>query len=106
MTDNTARAPFDSNDQKQVQDRAHHAKDRQRESDLAITAFMSHQTGRAWIWDHLSGCGLYRVSARAGDAHMTYFCEGERNVGLRLLAQLQRACPDHYATMTKENVGD
>ena len=106
MTDNTAHAPFDPNDQKQVQDRTRQAKDRQRESDEAIRAFMTLQSGRAWVWDHLSACGLYRTSARAGDAHMTYFNEGERNVGLRLLAQLQRVCPNHYATMTEENAGD
>lgn len=102
----TERAPFDPGDQKQVQDRARTAKDRQRASDATLKAFMSHEAGRAWIWDHLSACGLYRMSARAGDAHMTYFCEGERNVGLRLLAQLHRACPDLYTTMTKENAGD
>lgn len=99
-------APFDPNDKKQVQDRDRQAKDRDRANDAAIKAFMSNQEGRAWMWDHLSACGLYRVSARAGDAHMTYFCEGERNVGLRLLAQLQRVCPELYATMTKENAGD
>lgn len=105
MTD-TERADFDPADQKQVQDRARQIKDRQRESDEAIKAFMSHKGGRAWMWEHLSACGLYRMSARAGDAHMTYFLEGERNVGLRLLAQLQRACREHYTTMTEENSGD
>jgi hypothetical protein len=105
MTDN-ASAPFDPNDQKQVQDRVRNAKDRQRDSDNAIKTFMSLQPGRAWMWEHLSGCGLYRMSAAAGDVHMTYFREGERNVGLRLLAQLQRACPEHYTTMTQENARD
>ena len=102
----TARAPFDASEQKQVQDRARHAKDRQRESDQTVKTFMSLKAGRAWMWDHLSACGLYRMSARAGDAHMTYFCEGERNIGLRLLVQLQRACSELYATMSQENNGD
>lgn len=101
-----ARPPFDPGDHKQVQDRTRQSKDRQREADAAIKAFMSHRDGRAWVWDLLSACGLYRMSARAGDAHMTYFHEGERNVGLRLLVQLQRACPQHYATMNQENAGD
>lgn len=105
MTD-PARIAFDPADQKQVQDRTRKVKDRQRELDATIKALMSHQPGREWVWDHLSACGLYRMSAHAGDAHMTYFHEGERNVGLRLLAQLQRACPELYATMTKENAGD
>lgn len=102
----TARTPFDPNDQKQVQDRARSAKDRQKELDGAIKAIMAHKQTRAWMWDLLSACGLYRMSARAGDPHMTYFHEGERNVGLRLLVQLQRACPELYATMTEENAGD
>jgi len=102
----TVRPAFDPGDHKQVQDRARLAKDRQHEGDTAIRAFMSHRAGRAWVWDLLSACGLYRMSARTGDAHMTYFHEGERNVGLRLLAQLQRVCPKHYATMTEENAGD
>lgn len=105
MTDN-ARTSFDPNEQKQVQDRTRQAKDRQRESDQAIKAFMSHQTGRAWVWEQLSACGLYRTSARSGDAYMTYFHEGERNVGLRLMVQLQRACPELYATMSQENADD
>ena len=102
----TARTPFDAGEQKPVQDRARKAKDRQRESDQTIKTFMSQKAGRAWVWDHLSACGLFRMSACAGDAHMTYFLEGERNVGLRLLAQLQRACPELYATMSQENTGD
>ncbi|MBX3502803.1 MAG: hypothetical protein KF889_25440 [Alphaproteobacteria bacterium] len=97
------RTPLDVADQKQVQDRARSAKDRQKELDAAIMAFMSHKQGRAWVWDMLGACGLYRTSARSGDPHMTYFHEGERNVGLRLLAQLQRVCPDHFKTMTEEN---
>jgi hypothetical protein len=105
MTD-TARAPFDPNDHKQVQDRARQAKDRARDLDQAIRALMAQPDGRAWVWDHLSACGIYRTSAHASDPHMTYFHEGERNVGLRLLVQLQRACPDLYATMTKENADD
>ncbi|MBV9834244.1 MAG: hypothetical protein JO055_07565 [Alphaproteobacteria bacterium] len=106
MSESVAKPPFDPGDQKQVQDRARQAKDRQRESDQAIKAFMSHQAGRAWVWEQLSACGLFRLSARAGDAHMTYFYEGERNFGLRLLVQLQRACPELYATMAQENAGE
>ena len=100
------RVAFDPGDHKQVQDRARQAKERLRESDAAIKTLMSSESGRTWMWDHLSACGLYRMSARSGDAHMTYFNEGERNVGLRLLAQLQRACPDLYFLMSKENARD
>lgn len=97
---------LDVADQGEVQKRTRSLKDRQRDLDESIKAFMSHKAGRAWVWDHLSACGLYRASVRAGDPHMTYFHEGERNVGLRLLAQLQRTCPDLYATMTKENTDE
>lgn len=100
------RVPFDVNDHKQVQDRTRRVKDRDRDNEVTIKTFMSHKSGRAWMWDHLSACGLYRLSARAGDAHMTYFNEGERNVGLRLLAQLRRACPEFHAIMTEENASD
>lgn len=95
--------PVDVGEQGEVQTRTRALKDRQRQSDEAIKAFMGHTQGRAWVWDHLSACGLYRMSARSGDPHMTYFHEGERNVGLRLMVQLHRACPEHYATMTQEN---
>jgi len=98
--------PVDVAEQGDVQTRNRSLKDRQREQDAAIAAFMSHKQGRAWVWDLLSACGLYRVSARAGDPHMTYFHEGERNVGLRVLAQLQRTCPEHYKTMTEEHAGE
>ena len=39
MSESAAKPPFDPNNQKQVQDRARQAKDRQRESDAAIKAF-------------------------------------------------------------------
>lgn len=95
--------PFDAADQRQVQERARTAKDKAKDLDLALKAIMEHRQTRAWVWDLISACGLYRASVRAGDPHMTYFHEGERNVGLRLLAQLHRACPDLYAKMTEEN---
>lgn len=63
---------------------------------------MQMQLGRNWIWRQLALCGVFR-SPFGNNPHMSYFAGGEQNVGLRILAELVRVCPDLYTQMMMEH---
>lgn len=75
-------------------------RDRQEIEDLQ--AIMGDAAGRRFMWRLLGQTGVYR-SSFTGEPHGTIFREGERNVGLRLLAIINRHCADEYAEMQKEH---
>ena len=51
----------------------------------------------------LDRAGVWRLSFNP-DALVTAFNEGQRNGGLRLLAQVTRHCPERYADMLREQM--
>lgn len=61
---------------------------------------MSQKRGRRLVWRLLSRTGLYRSSFTG--TSQTFFLEGERNIGLGVLAILMEHCPDDYAKMMVE----
>lgn len=65
-------------------------------------AVMGTREGREWMWDILSTTGMYR-SSFTGNSE-TFFREGERNIGLKLTAELTRDCIEEYTLMQKEAV--
>ena len=68
-----------------------------------IAKVMADKAGRAWMWELLTLCGVMRSSFIAGDPHATSFNEGQRNVGLRIMASIMSAAPEQYETMVKES---
>lgn len=50
--------------------------------------FLGSAAGRRALWQILAWCRLYRTVAVRGDAFETYRRDGERSIGLRILAQL------------------
>ncbi len=94
---------FNMHDHKAVQDRSRAVKQKGERADLALKTLMQHADGRLLIWDMLSDCGVFSSSYRGEATHASAFTEGERNVGLKLFLRLMKLCPDHYATMQKEN---
>lgn len=62
---------------------------------------MSSKRGRRIVWRLLERTGVYR-SSFTGNSE-TFFREGQRNVGLMLMAQINEFCPDQYALMLKES---
>lgn len=58
--------------------------------------------GRAFLNDILARCGIYRSSFNAQTPPRTFFREGERNIGLQVLALIHEAHPDAYHVMQKE----
>lgn len=61
---------------------------------------MGSKRGRRIMWRLLERTGVYR-SSFTGNSE-TFFREGQRNVGLMLMAQIHEVCPDQYAVMLKE----
>ncbi len=50
--------------------------------------FLQSPDGRRVLWQILAWCHMYRPAAVRGDPHETYRREGERNIGLRILATM------------------
>ena len=72
-----------------------------RQRQEVITSVMSTAAGRQWLWDILSDCHCFHTTFN-GDALASTFAEGQRAVGLRLLADLMTACPDQYIQAQRE----
>lgn len=66
-----------------------------------VRGIMSLIPGRAWMVDLLEACHVFS-SSMATSALQMAFSEGERNIGLRLLNDVMRACPDEYVLMMRE----
>jgi len=62
---------------------------------------LSTPQGRRFIWRYLGECGLFRSSFQG--QFQTFFHEGERNIGLKLLADINDADPQSYVTMMTES---
>lgn len=62
---------------------------------------MSDKRGRSVVWRQLEIAGIYRLSYTGDDR--TAFNEGQRNIGLKLLAEINQHCPAEYMEMLKEH---
>ena len=69
-----------------------------------LQAAMSVQAGRAWFYDLLEFCHLFN-DPFTGNSLTEAYRKGERNVGLRLFADIIAHCPDDYIRMMKEANG-
>lgn len=72
-----------------------------RRQELQDVAFvLSTIEGRRFYWRMMQRCGIHKSSMTGNNT--TYFNEGERNIGLLLLADLEEADPDSYVRCLKE----
>lgn len=63
---------------------------------------MEQKRGRRIVWRQLEDAGVFRSSFNQSASVMA-FQEGQRNGGLKLLAQVMRITPASYSTMIEEN---
>lgn len=71
--------------------------------ELADVLFvMGDPAGRRHIWRQLNRAGVYTPSYVAGDPYQTAFNEGQRNAGLRLLADVMEVAHAQYTQMLEE----
>lgn len=77
--------------------------ERRRQQELLdLEWVMSDGRGRRVVWRLLEQAGVFRLSY-AGDALSTAFNEGQRNIGLRLMADCLEAAAEKYLVMQAEN---
>lgn len=62
---------------------------------------MSTRSGRRVLWGLLAECGVFRTSFHTNGS-IVYFNEGMRQIGLKLLADLNEADEAAYALMASE----
>jgi hypothetical protein len=67
-----------------------------------IARLLSDRDGREWMYEKLTSCHIWAPCHVPGDPYSTAFQDGERNAGLRLLADIP---PDALALMLTEAPG-
>jgi hypothetical protein len=66
-----------------------------------IQNLMNTVAGRGWMRELLEATHIFH-SSYTGEALSSAFKEGERCIGLRILAEVMRACPQAYIQMMME----
>ena len=94
-------APFDAGNQHHVERREKAARKARRQRDEALRWLMADNRGRRFVWRLLGKAGIFRTSM-AASPELTAFNEGRRDLGLGLLADVMRLCPERYAQMQAE----
>jgi hypothetical protein len=65
---------------------------------------MGDPRGRYYLWTLLESCGIFHTSFTGNSA--TFFNEGRRDVGLRLMAVLEEKTPKEFLAMWQEHLTD
>lgn len=93
---------YDPNDPEQVERRQIEAARDEMEKRQAIGRLLLDAAGRKWMWDLLVQCHVFHTEFHGENTHMTAFAIGERNIGLRILSEMNAAAPNAYAAMLQE----
>ena len=72
------------------------------EFEAAMRDTLDTKGGRHLIWWVLANAHIYKLSYKAGEEARTGFMEGQRSIGLQLLAEIERICPNRYQQMKDE----
>ena len=65
-----------------------------------VREVLNSRRGRRFMWELLDFCGVFKTSF--ADQHQIFYNEGQRNVGLKLLADVNEAAPEAYLLMLRE----
>jgi hypothetical protein len=90
----------DLGDAQQVGERKERIRRRERFEDDAFRSLMEQRDFRAFVWRLLAEAQVFQP-IMTGNSY-TFMNEGKRQIGLWVLEQVNRLCPDLYVTMTKE----
>ena len=94
-------AVYNAGDEEQVKERKLQGRFNRKRKLAVVKELMGTADGRTFVHEFLGLCHLY-VAVAGPDTHMTYFKDGERNVGLRLVNDLLEASPELYLKMLQE----
>jgi hypothetical protein len=101
MSTGTRDTGYDASNRRHVERAEKAAKSAGRQRDEAIRWLMGDGRGRRIVWSLLGQAGVFR-SSMASAPELTAFNEGRRDIGLALLADITRLCPETYALMQAE----
>ena len=87
-------------DEGQVLDAANEENKREKKELAELKSVLESKSGRALIWRYLSLCGVFQLSYTGNSE--TFFKEGKRDVGLKIMAEIMEASSDKYLLMQKE----
>lgn len=68
-----------------------------------VKALLETRSGRKVLWHYMEQCKVYG-QCMTGNS-WTFFNEGQRSVGLKILSDVTEANPEAYLTMMKEAKG-
>lgn len=97
-------AGFDASNPEQVHAREKASRALEQRKVAGLRLLLDHPDGRAWLWDLIGFCGVYRTSFTGNSE--TFMREGQRNVGLKIHAELLKHFPESYMTMMKEGANN
>src|SRR4051794_36226520 len=96
-------AAYDAGDRRHVERREKTAKAARLQRNADFRWLMGDLRGRRFVWDLLAKAGLFRSSIGISP-ELTAFNEGRRDLGLVVLADMMRLCPEQYARMQAEAI--
>lgn len=92
---------FNAGDEASVAERKTKAQLKQEKINEELRQICQDRKARDFIWRLLEKCGVYHESFTGNST--TFFNEGKRSIGLKIIADLMRADPRIYAQMCVEN---
>ncbi len=90
-----------STNERQIKARDNQAARDRITDELVTQRLMMDRDGRRWVWQRLSEGKLYIEEEHYDTARLLYE-KGKRAAALRLLADVQRWCPNEYILMANE----
>ena len=93
---------YDSSNVKQVSKKNREDRQKQRIRDDGFKEIVASPLGRAWVWNLLSEANVFSSTFSLEPAAYG-LNEGKRSMGLMVIADIQRLCPEMLTTMIREN---
>lgn len=83
---------------KEAGDKVKRIRDRELEN---LRVLLSTPQGKEFVWGVLEFCGIFKDSMTGSS--MTFYNEGRRSVGLKVLADVTKASPQAFVQMMMDN---
>lgn len=88
-------------DVRQVKESKQKEKIRSMQDKDALNWMLGHRLGRRLYWKWMGQTGVFETSY-TGDNNRTNFNEGKRQIGLKMLSELNAVKPEAYLQMVRE----
>jgi hypothetical protein len=105
MENNKKALVGNASSEKQIKDAVSKEKLQKLKAENALRFVFSTKEGRKFYWDLMGYCGIFTESAD-NSGSWTYYKEGKRSIGLKLLADLHELDPNVYSQMINEQKGE